>query len=200
MTIIERPSVVTPADGVAGPEQGRWTSRDYRALSEDGQRYEVVRGVLYMSPPPSVEHQRIVKAIVAALSRAVEVSGAGEVFVAPLDVELNYQNVVQPDVFVVLREHSERVAESRIIGAPDLVIEVASPGTARHDLSRKLDAYAQAGVPEYWIVLPGSKTVEVLVLRDGTYASSGLFSGQMMLTSLLLQEVPINVADFFLTV
>lgn len=150
--------------------------KDYLSISEDDCRYEVVNGVLYMSPSPGVEHQRIVKRIVALLSRFVEQDGLGEVFQSPLDVELSYRNVVQPDVFVILNEHFNQITETRIIGAPDLVIEVASPGTARHDLSKKLDAYAGAGVSEYWVLTPGSKTVEVLVLEGEAYRSLGLFS------------------------
>jgi Uma2 family endonuclease len=199
MTTVEKPSVVVPADWVPGPQQGQWTYRDYLAIPEDGCRYEVVNGVLYMSPSPGVEHQRIVKRIVAWLSRFVEQDGLGEVFQSPLDVELSYRNVVQPDVFVLLHEHFDRITETRIIGAPDLAIEIASPSTARHDLSKKLDAYAHAGVPEYWIVTPGSKTVEVLVLDSGSYRSLGLFSGNMMLPSRIVPNMSVKVEQFFVS-
>jgi Uma2 family endonuclease len=197
MTTVEKPSVVVPADWVPGSQQGQWTYKDYLAIPEDGCRYEVVNGVLYMSPSPGVEHQRIVKRIVALLSRDVEQEGLGEVFQSPLDVELSYRNVVQPDAFVMLNEHFDRITETRIIGAPDLVIEVASPGTARHDLSKKLDAYAHAGVPEYWVITPGSSTVEVLVLDHATYRSLGLFSGNMMLPSRIIPNISIKVEQFF---
>jgi Uma2 family endonuclease len=197
MTTIGRLSVVVPADGVAGPKQGQWTYTDYAALPEDGHCYEVVNGVLYMSPSPNVEHQRIAKRIVAVLSRFVERTGLGEVFLSPLDVELSYGNVVQPDVFVLLDEHCDRVMETHIIGAPDLVVEIASPSTARHDLSKKLDAYAYAGVSEYWIVTPGSKTVEVLVLEDGVYSSLGLFHGLAALPPRIVPNMSVRVEQFF---
>jgi Uma2 family endonuclease len=197
MTTVERLSVVVPANWVAGPQQGQWTYADFAALPADGQRYEVVSGVLYMSPSPNVEHQRIAKKIVALLSRFVEHAGSGEVFQSPLDVELDYGNVVQPDVFVLLNEHCDRVLETHIIGAPDLVVEIASPGTARHDLSKKLDAYARASVPEYWIVTPGSKTVEVLVLEDGVYSSLGLFHGRALLPSRIVPMLSASVEQFF---
>lgn len=198
MTTVGRLSVVVPADWVAGPRQGQWTYADYAALPEDGHCYEVVNGVLYMSPSPNVEHQRIAKMIVAVLSRFVDNSGLGEVFQSPLDVELSPGNIVQPDVFVVLNEHSDRVIETHIIGAPDLVVEIASPSTARHDLSKKLEAYAHAGVPEYWIVTPGSKAVEVLVLEEeGLYNSLGLFRGGAVLPSRLLPDMSVRVEQFF---
>ena len=140
MVTAERLPVVVPADWVAGPQQGRWTYKDYAAIPEDGHRYEVVNGVLYMSPSPNVWHQNIVFEIATHLRNAVQTSGLGRAFIAPLDVELSYGNVVQPDVFVLLNEHFDRITKSRIIGAPDLVVEVASPSTARHDLRTKLDA------------------------------------------------------------
>lgn len=196
MTTVERSSVVVPADWVAGPKQGQWTYTDYAALPEDGHSYEVVNGVLYMSPSPNVEHQRIAKMIVAVLSRCVEHTGLGEVFQSPLDVELSTGNVVQPDVFVLLNEHSDRIMETHIVGAPDLVVEIASPSTARHDLSKKLDAYARASVPEYWIVTPGSKTVEVLVLEDGLYSSLGLFRGGVVLPSRIVPNLSVRVEQF----
>ena len=66
---------------------------------------------------------------------------------------MSSKNIVQPDVFVVLNEHLDRIAGTRVIGAPDLVVEIASPSTVRHDLGEKLTAYARAGVPEYWRVV-----------------------------------------------
>ena len=197
MTTVERSSVVVPADWVPGPKQGQWTYKDYLVIPEDGCRYEVVNGELYMSPSPGVEHQRIVKRIMVWLSRFVEQDGLGEVFQSPLDVELSYRNVVQPDVFVILHEHFDRITEVRIIGAPDLVIEIASPSTASHDLSKKLDAYAHAGGSEYWVVTPGSKTVEVLVLDNDSYRSLGLFSGNMTLSSRIVPNISIKVEQFF---
>jgi Uma2 family endonuclease len=135
--------------------------------------------------------------IVAALSRVIDLTGFGEVFQSPLDVELSDGNVVQPDVFVVLKEHRDRVMETCIVGAPDLVVEIASPSTARHDLGKKLEEYAHAGIPEYWIVIPGSKTVEVLVLEDGLYSSLGLFHGRAILPSCIVPMVSVRVEQFF---
>jgi len=121
----------------------------------------------------------------------------GRVFVAPTDVELSYKNVVQPDVFVVLNEHLDRMAGSRLIGAPDLVVEIASPSTARHDLREKQDAYARAGVLEYWIVTPGEQVVEVLVLEDSLYRSLGVFHGHAILPSGIVPDLPVKVEQFF---
>lgn len=197
MVTAERLPVVVPADWVAGPQQGRWTYKDYAAIPEDGHRYEVVNGVLYMSPSPNVWHQNIVGEIFAYLRDYVRANRLGRAFIAPLDVELSYGNVVQPDVFVLLNEHFNRITNSRIIGAPDLVIEVASPSTARHDLRTKLDAYTSARVPEYWVVNAEAQTVELLVLEHDTYISLGVFSGQTTLPSRVLADLPVEVEQFF---
>src|SRR5436309_12471699 len=107
-------------------------------------------GVLYIAPSLNWEHQGIALEISTCLRECVQITGQGKVRAAPMDVELSYKNVFQPDMFVLLNEHLDRVVGTRVIGAPDLVVEIASPGTACHDLSEKLWAYAHTGVPEYW--------------------------------------------------
>jgi Uma2 family endonuclease len=197
MTTAERLPVVVPADWVAGPQQGQWTYEDYAAIPEDGYRYEVVNGVLYMSPSPNVPHQGSVGRFYYYLLVHVEFAGLGRVFLSPLDVELGYKNVVQPDVFVVLKQHRDRIRRTRIVGAPDLVIEIASPSTARHDQRTKLESYVNAGVPEYWVIDPDAQTVKVLVLKKGVYHSLGVFSGQNVLPSQIVPEFPVQVQQFF---
>ncbi|QBD83658.1 Uma2 family endonuclease [Ktedonosporobacter rubrisoli] len=198
MTTEESLSVVVPANRMPGPAQGRWTYAQYATIPEDGYRYEVVSGVLYMAPSPSAEHQSIVVKIVVHLFSAIQAIKRGRVFVAPFDVVLADRHVVQPDVLVVLNEHSERITERCVLGAPDLVVEVASPATARHDLREKLDAYADAGVPEYWIIQPDSQTLELLVLEEGQYHSLGVFRDKATLPSRLIPEWDVQVGQFFL--
>jgi len=197
MTTIEKLAVVMPASWVAGPEQGQWTYNDYASIPEDGHHYEVVNGVLYMSPAPSMGHQEIVGWIFFYLVTHVKLPGLGRVYQAPTDVELRPDDVVQPDVFVVLNPHLDRVTPSRLIGAPDLVVEVASPRTARHDLDEKLHAYARAKVPEYWVVNPDAQTVEVLVWQHWGYSSLGLFAGHTTLPSQVVPDFPVSVEQFF---
>jgi Uma2 family endonuclease len=141
MTASGNVPMVIPADHIPGPRQGHWTYDDYAALPDDGHRYEIVDGVLYMSPAPSREHQNAALEIAAYLRTYVKLAGLGQVYIAPFDVQLDPRTVVQPDVLVVLNPHLDRVAESRVIGAPDLVVEVSSPGTVGHDRTRKQDAY-----------------------------------------------------------
>lgn len=191
-------TVVTRADDVPGPAQGDWTYADYAALPDDGRRYEIIDGVLYMTPAPGFLHQVTVTRIGAFLSIHIEFAGHGTVLVAPFDVELpGHSNLVQPDVLVILKAHMRIIAASRAIGAPDLVVEVASPRTAGYDRRDKQDAYARAGVPEYWIADPIARTVELLVLDGGEYHSLGVFQGQARLPSRIVPELPVPVDQFF---
>lgn len=103
----------------------------------------------------------------------------------------------QPDVVVLLNAHLDRVATKKIVGAPDLVVEIASPSTAAFDRLTKYEHYAQAGITEYWIVKPTSRTVEVMVLEHGKYRSLGTFSGQDTLPSQTVPELPVHAEQFF---
>jgi Uma2 family endonuclease len=116
---------------------------------------------------------------------------------APTDVELSPVDVFQPDVLVVLNAGLDKIQELKVVGAPDLVVEVASPGTGTYDKRKKYDVYARAAVPEYWIVDPGSRTVEVLVLKAGTYQSLGIFREQATLPSQVVPNLPVHVKQFF---
>src|SRR6266852_7990695 len=128
MAATDRTSVTIPANWIPGPKQGQWTYQDYAAIPEDGHLYEVVRGVLYMVPVPSMGHQTSVGRFVYFLMTYVEFKDLGRVFMSPTDVELGLGDIVQPDVFVVLNAHLDYITLSHLIGIPDLVVEVASPG------------------------------------------------------------------------
>ena len=188
--------VVTAAAPLVGPPQGRWTYADYAALPDDGNRYEIIAGVLYTTPAPGAGHQSVSARLVTFLVTHVEFAGLGRVFAAPVDVELAPDTVVQPDIVVILSANLDRITPSRIIGAPDLVVEILSPGTAGYDRREKQDAYARAGVGEYWIVDPGAQTVELLTLDQGGYRSHGVFRGQARLPSSAV-TLPVPIERFF---
>jgi Uma2 family endonuclease len=189
--------VVTPADNLPGPPQGTWTYDDYAALPDDGQRYEIIDGVIYMTPAPNTGHQSANNLFAFYLTMHVQMKSKGRVFAAPYDVELAPDVVVQPDVIVVLQANLAIITKSRIIGAPDLLVEIASPGTAGHDRRRKQDAYARAGVREYWIADPRAQTVELLTLQQGVYHSRNVFQGGALLPSQVVPELPVKVEQFF---
>ena len=131
------------------------TIEDYRA-TPDGTRYQLVEGELYtMAPAPNLFHQSVSGNIFLLLSRHLEKKPhLGKVFIAPCDVYLDANNVVQPDVFFVSTARLGLLADDGIHGAPDLVIEVLSPATAQLDKTTKRRVYARTGVQEMWLVDP----------------------------------------------
>ena len=197
MTTYESVPMVTLADEVLGPKQGEWTYSEYVALTDDGEWYEIVNGVLVMAPAPDIPHQAAAMRFGYFLFAHVELTGLGRVIGAPADVVLSPNNVYQPDVFVVLNAHLDRVQEKRVVGAPDLVIELASPSTVLYDRLTKYEVYARFGVPEYWIAKTASRSVEVLVLENEKYRSLGVFSGRDTLPSRIVPELPVHVDQFF---
>jgi Uma2 family endonuclease len=200
MTTTDRQSQVTRADWMPGPKQGQWTYNHYAALPDDGKRYEIVDGVLYMTPAPSWSHQEIVLEIASYLRTYLHSMRLGGVFVAPVDVELAPNRVFQPDVVVLLKEHRDKLSGHHIIGAPDLVIEIASQSTSDYDRRKKLHIYGRSGIPEFWIVNPEAHTVEVLVLEADQYYALGIFHGKATLPSRIVPGLVVPVEKFFVSV
>lgn len=156
----------------AWPAPGRWTYDDYARLPDDGFRYEVIEGELYMSPAPRTVHQRVSRRLLVQLDAYATDTGTGEAFAAPCDVRLGRGTVVQPDLFFVTTERRGIVGELCVDGAPDLVVEILSPGDTDHDRVRKHALYAQHGVREYWIVDPPARTIDVFVLEGMVFAEA----------------------------
>ncbi len=161
------------------PEQGRWTYDDWLRLPDDGFRYEILNGELHMTPPPSISHQNAVTELAAQMRDFAKQTGKGIVLVSPVGVRLPGQSVpVQPDVIFVRADRREIIGEDDVQGAPDLVVEVLSPSNWIYDRREKLQAYRQAGVPEYWIIDCRARTLEIRVLEQGQYILLGeLHSG-----------------------
>jgi Uma2 family endonuclease len=158
--------------GPAFPPQGQWTYEDYLRLPDDGRRYEVLRGVLYVTAAPNPVHQFALRNLVRLLVLFLDRNPLGEFFLSPTDLILPHGLTapIQPDLFFVLGEDWKGTITSQYLeGVPDLVLEVLSPSTRRYDRQTKLSVYAEAGVREYWLADPLARTVEVLVLRDGAY-------------------------------
>ncbi|MBC8160722.1 MAG: Uma2 family endonuclease [Roseiflexaceae bacterium] len=196
ITIPDMVDVTTPVDGVVGPPQGRWTYADYAAIPADGSRYEVVNGILYMAPAPTTGDQSANNLFAFYLTMHIQMTGLGRVFAVPTDVELGPGDVVQPDILVVLNGSSAAITPARIVGAPDLVVEIASPSSLGYDRRQKQDAYARAGVAEYWLADPVGQTIELLVLAGAVYQSQGVFQRKASLPS-RVAAMPIQVEQFF---
>lgn len=189
--------VARAASEVAGPPQGAWTYDDYAAIPDDGRRYEILAGVLHVAPSQNANHQRSIIRLVEGLNGFIKSHGLGELFVAPFDVRLGLRTVVQPDLLFVSTKSANKVADNFVEGAPDLAVEIASPGTATYDRNAKLRAYESGGVAEYWIVDPAARTVELFVLEAGTYRQIGAYQGETLLPSVVLPGFDVPVERFF---
>jgi Uma2 family endonuclease len=138
----------------------RWTVADRDELPDDGRRYEVIDGELFVTPAPRLEHQRASLELCVLLYEYLARSADAEVFAAPADVVFSPQRAVQPDVFVVPRMGGKRIERFEDIGRLLLAVEILSPGTARTDRVAKRLLYRSEGVDEYWIVDLESRTFE----------------------------------------
>src|SRR3954468_16694708 len=145
------------------------TYDDLKQMPDDRNRYEIIEGVLHVTPAPNAGHQRAVLRLARPLDEHVTVNGLGEVFIAPFDVKLDEKSVVQPDVLFVARNGRAVNLGSHIVGPPDLVIEVLSPSTTGRDMRTKWQLYAAHGVPHYWYVDTDARQITALALRDGEY-------------------------------
>lgn len=177
------------------PPQGKWTYEDWLKLPDDGWQYEVIDGELFMTPAPTIQHQRASRNLGWATITFVRKRDLGEVFFAPIDVYLPGQETpVQPDIVFVRREREEIIRERGIEGVPDLIVEVLSPASWWKDRKVKYPLYERAGVPELWIVDPEG-TVEVYVLRGEVYALLGRWEKGETARSGVLDGFEISVEE-----
>lgn len=179
------------------PLQGEWSEADYLEFETARFPVELVDGCLEFLPMPTPSHQRLSRYLARRLEDVVESAALGEVLCAPCPIRLWEGRLREPDLFF-LRNHRRVVGDKPPEGA-DLVIEIISPGQANRerDMIAKREDYAQAAIPEYWIVDPHEKTVTVLSLDGKFYVTQGQFSPGSTATSLLLPTFQINVAELF---
>ena len=145
----------------------RYTYEDYLKTPE-GWGYELIDGDLLVTPSPNTRHQRISGELGFRMVKFVNEKDLGEVFYA-CDVYLDEENVVHPDILFVSKVRTGIIGEKNIQGAPDLIVEILSEGTAYRDAIQKKVLYARHGVKEYWIVAPKEKMIEVYEPKDGIY-------------------------------
>jgi Uma2 family endonuclease len=146
------------------------TYGDLLAMPDDGQRYEIIGGELIVTPAPMARHQRVLLRLIRLLDDFLQSHDSGELFVAPFDIVLGPNDVVEPDLLIIASD-SGRVAgdQNTFKGAPTLVVEILSPSSRRTDLVRKMALYARSEVAEYWIADPEQRTLFILVLEGAAY-------------------------------
>jgi Uma2 family endonuclease len=180
------------------PVQGEWRYADYLRLPNDGRRYEIIEGVLYVANAPSIEYQFAVSEAHFHLKLFVREGRLGQVYTAPLEVHLSETSKpVQPDVLFIRADHQPPLGAQFFDGAPDLIVEVISPGSIRLDRHIKFDTYERAGVLEYWLIDPKARLVEVYTLSNGEYALLGQYTGEEMITSQALAGLQIKCSALF---
>lgn len=173
----------------------RKTVEDFMNLPADT-RAELIDGELFMSPSPRSRHQNAVVNLVRCICDFVRAQSLGRVFVAPFDVHLPSGDVVEPDVLFI-RSANLGILKDWIYGVPNLVVEVLSPDGIERDRIVKRDLYARNGVPEYWIVDPDARTVEVYSLRGDRYEPDGYFESADVLVSPSLPGFRVAVSQLF---
>ncbi|MEK9135534.1 MAG: Uma2 family endonuclease [Bacteroidota bacterium] len=173
------------------------TYDDYRLLPNDGNRYEIMDGELYMTPAPSTEHQEVSLHLERTLLDYLEKSHWGKLYHAPVDVVLSMTDVVQPDIVLISKERSAIITRKNIVAAPDIVIEIISETTEKMDRITKKAVFERFGVAEYWIVDPEKKVIEVFKLMKEKYESPIMFKHTDMLTSSRLPGLSLSLRLIF---
>ncbi len=172
----------------------RYTYKDYLKTSDDI-RYELIEGeLLVMEPAPTTSHQRVLIHLAVLLAPLVEEHRLGEILIAPTDVYLSDTNVLQPDLLFVSAARASIITERDVHGAPDLVVEIASPSTRRRDRGIKMDLYARHGVTEYWLVDPATAIVETLRLKDGQMIPAGRYGREECFTTPLFPGLAVDLS------
>jgi len=176
---------------------GPLRAADYWVLPE-GEPVELIQGRLIVSPSPNSFHQTLLMCLSKMFWDIARQSG-GRAFVAPMDVVLSEDSIVQPDLVYIAKERRD-IVKQRIEGSPDLLVEVLSKSNARRDRVDKLNLYAEHGVAEYWIVDPDERQFDFLI-RNAQKGHDGKFEIQPQrddcYQSPRLEEVAINLADFW---
>jgi len=146
------------------------TYDDYEAIPSDGKTYQIVDGEVFVTPAPSPFHQRSSKRLQRQLEAYFELSGAGEVFNAPIDLILSPHDVTQPDLVVVADKAS--ITRRGIEATPLLIVEVLSPSTEQFDRHVKAQRYAAFRVPYYWVLDPDEQRLECYTNIEGAFVLS----------------------------
>jgi len=172
----------------------RWTYEEYYRLDDD-QRYEIIDGNLLMAPAPDTSHQSWIGELHIILQNHVKGRRLGKVFVSPVDVVLDAENTVQPDLVFVSSANLGIIQHRAIFGSPDLLVELVSPSSVRRDRYDKKELYARFGVKEYWIGDPANKAIEVLSLKEGRYELRCCAEEKGKLASLVLAGLEFDLSE-----
>ena len=179
-----------------------YTYADYLKWTFE-ERLELIKGKLFkMSPAPSRMHQKLSWEIARGLSAYLNGKSC-EAYTAPFDVRLprkskNDQDivtVVQPDICVIC--DPSKLDDKGCLGAPDIVVEILSPGNNQKELNNKYDVYEEAGVREYWLVIPAEKAFLQYIREDGRFVSLRPLTEENVVTTPILPGFELNLNELF---
>ena len=163
----------------------------------EGTRYEIINGELFMSPAPKPLHQDIVGNLFFLIKSHVTKHELGKVYFSPIDIVLSFTTIVEPDLIFISNERKHIIVEKNIIEAPDFVVEVLSPSNKKYDEVQKKNLYQQFGVKEYWIVDAEKQTISQFILEGKMYSSANIFSLNEKISSSVIKGLRINVKKIF---
>jgi len=183
---------------VRGVRQGEWTAAHWERLPDDGSRYEIIDGVLYMATAPSAFHQWAGLSLYENFGIPAKQRKLGFTYLAPIGVFMPNIEPVQPDFVFVRAANVGIIRDRRIYGIPDVIIEILSPNSRLYDLEIKKDAYEKAGVPEYGVVDLAARSVIVFTLDSaGRYDQPRVFQAAETLAFSAIPGVSVQVSALF---
>jgi len=167
------------------------------------ERVELIKGKIFkMSPAPNRVHQEVTGSIYVRLSNFLG-KGPCHVYIAPFDVRLPRKSKDDKDILTVLQPDICVVCDPSILddrgclGAPDLIIEILSPGNSKKEVKTKYEAYEEAGVKEYWIADPIRQTVQVYLLEDGRFIAQRTLTSEDVIISAVVKGFSMNLTELF---
>jgi Uma2 family endonuclease len=166
----------------------KFTYEDLLNFQDDGKRHEIIDGEHFVTPSPNTKHQAVSTNLAAILWTYLQEHPIGAVFAAPLDVVFSDFDVVEPDILYISRERAGVLTEKHVRGAPDLVVEILSPGTRKTDEATKRRLYERFDVTEYWVVDPELDAIKIYRRVTGAFArvaELGAEAGDTLTTPLL---------------
>ena len=173
------------------------TVEEYQLLPENGPRYQLIEGDLYMAPAPNRYHQDISRNLEYILLDYLDEHPIGKLYHAPFDVYLDQHNVFQPDILFVSNSRLDILTDAGASGAPDFVVEILSPKTAKLDRVNKLRVYAHSGVRELWIIAPEPRTIEVYFLAENAAVPAKIYGESDRFESALFPGLTFEAATIF---
>ena len=173
------------------------TVHDYRELPEGPPYSQLIEGDLIMAPSPDLFHQDILLNLAWIIRSYLKSNAIGKVAIAPSDVRLTDLNVYQPDLYFVSNARKSILSDQGAEGAPDLVVEILSPRTARFDKGIKREVYARTGVKELWIIDPILRQVQVYHLARSADVPVATLGEESHLESPLLPALKIQIENIF---